>query len=273
MNLHDTLDVLARQPAADYDLAEVALHLARDEFPLLDVEAHLSELDGMAHEVKGYLNGRLPDQVHGLCRYLFHEMGFRGNPREYYDPRNSYLHLVMERRTGIPISLAAVTIAVGRRAGLNLVGVGLPGHFIVKAIGRDQEILIDPFHGGRILSRSDCEILVQQATGRTWEMSDAAVQPLPLGLIVQRMLNNLKTIYLSGEDWPRAGRVLARLLQLAPREAPLHRDLGLCHLHQQQPGKALSHFKHYTQHAPEATDLGQIQEWSRVAERTLAAWN
>jgi regulator of sirC expression with transglutaminase-like and TPR domain len=273
MNLNDTLDILAREPAADFDLAEVLLHLARDEFPTLDVEAHLAELEGMAHEVKGYLNGRFPDQIHGLCRYLFHEMGFRGNQREYYDPRNSYLHLVMERRVGIPISLAAVTIAVGRRAGLNLVGVGLPGHFIVKAIGRNQEILVDPFHGGRILSRADCEILVQQATGLAWEISDLAIQPLPLGLTVQRMLNNLKAVYLSGEDWPRAGRVLARLLQLAPHEAALHRDLGLCLLQQHLPGRALSHFKRYTQKAPEATDLGQIQEWTLLAEKTLAAWN
>src|SRR5947209_4631633 len=96
MNLDDTLALLARQPAAPVDVAEVALHLAQDEFADLDVEAQLNELAAMAHEVRGYLRGDLAAQVHGLCRYLFHELGFHGNQRNYYDPANSYLNLVLE---------------------------------------------------------------------------------------------------------------------------------------------------------------------------------
>src|SRR6058998_1638382 len=167
--LDTTLSLLSCDPAAAVDLAEIALLLARDEFPFLDVEAHLSELAAMAHEVKPYMRGHLAHQVQGLCRYLFHEMGFRGNQRDYYDPRNSYFNQVLERRTGIPISLSAVTMAVGQRAGIKIGGVGLPGHFIVKAVRPTQEILIDPFHGGRILSTADCETLVQQITGVSFE--------------------------------------------------------------------------------------------------------
>src|SRR5262249_21489791 len=115
MNLDEALTLLSREPAAPLDVAEVALHLARDEYPDLDVEAYLGELDAMAHEARRYLRGELPARVTGLCRYLFHEMGFRGNVQDYYDPKNSYLNLVLERRTGIPISLAAVGMAVGRR--------------------------------------------------------------------------------------------------------------------------------------------------------------
>src|SRR5438552_9193243 len=103
MNLDDALTILAANPSAPLDLAEVALHLARDEYADLDVEAYLAELDGMAHEARRYLRGDLAARVTGLCRYLFHEMGFHGNARDYYDARNSYLNDVLERRTGIPI--------------------------------------------------------------------------------------------------------------------------------------------------------------------------
>src|SRR3954451_8551661 len=103
MNLDAILRDLAVNPDAAYDVAAVALLLARDEYPDLDVEAQLSELDALAHEAAGYVRGDLAARVGGLCRFLFHDLGFHGNDKEYYDPRNSYLHLVLERRTGLPI--------------------------------------------------------------------------------------------------------------------------------------------------------------------------
>src|SRR5262249_22567580 len=218
MNVDASLDLLARNPRASLDLAEVALHLARDEYPDLDVEAYLSELDGMAHEARRYVRGDPAAQVTGLCRYLFHEMGFRGNVREYYDPQNSYLNQVLDRRTGIPITLSAVVMAVGARAGLNIAGVGLPGHFIVKAVVGDSEVLFDPFHGGRRLTPEDCENLVRQVTGMPFEATHVSLSSLPLGLIVLRMLTNLKGIYLRQSDFPRAVRVMERLCRLDPHE-------------------------------------------------------
>src|SRR5260370_20352524 len=151
MNLDHALSLLARDPDAPLDLAELALTLARDECPELDVEAYLAELDGMAREAQAYLGGGLEARVRGLCRYLFHEMGFRGNSQAYYDPRNSYFNEVLDRRTGIPITLSAVAMAVGNRAGLEVVGVGLPGHFVAKAVANGREVFFDPFHGGRVL--------------------------------------------------------------------------------------------------------------------------
>src|SRR5262245_6999856 len=128
MDLDAALTLLSREPEAPLDLAELALWLARDEYPDLDVEGYLAELAAMAREARTYLRGDLAARVAGLCRYLFHELGFRGNTREYYDARNSYLNQVFDRRTGIPISLSAVTMAIGGRAGLAVAGVGLPGH-------------------------------------------------------------------------------------------------------------------------------------------------
>src|SRR5439155_13664536 len=141
MDIDAALRELAEDADAPVDVAELSLLLARDEYTDLDVEAYLAELSGMAREARSYVRGSLEARVRGLCRYLFHEMGFHGNLDEYYDPRNSYLNHVLDRRTGIPITLSVVALAVGTRAGLPLVGVGLPGHFVVKAVAEEREVL------------------------------------------------------------------------------------------------------------------------------------
>src|SRR5436305_8063267 len=120
MDVNELLSQLARDPATPMDIAQVGLLLARDEFPALDVEGYLGEIAAMAQEVRNYLRGNLDAKLTGLCRYLFHEMGFHGNVKDYYSPSNSYLNVVLERRTGIPISLCAVAMAVGNRAGLTV---------------------------------------------------------------------------------------------------------------------------------------------------------
>jgi regulator of sirC expression with transglutaminase-like and TPR domain len=273
LHLDKALERLARDPAAHLDLAEIALLMSRDEFPQLDVEAHLNEIDAMAHEARPYLRGHLAHQVQGLCRYLFHEMGFRGNVDNYYDPRNSYFNAVLERRLGIPITLSAVTMAIGQRAGLHVVGVGLPGHFIVKAMDPRQEILIDPFHGGRVLSLTDCETLVQQSTGVPFEATALALQPIPLGVMVSRMFNNLRGIYFKSQDWQRSIRVIERMRILQPQDASLRRDLGACYVRIGQPGKAISHLRHYVEVAQDADDIDKIRDLLKTAVTTVAQWN
>lgn len=273
MDLDAALDVLAKEPSAPMDVAELALALARDEYPDLDVDAYLSQLNAMAHEARAYLRGDLSAKVTGFCRYLFHEMGFRGNAREYYDPRNSYLNQVLERRTGIPITLSAVTIAVGVRAGLDIVGVGLPGHFVVKVVEEGQEVLVDPFHGGRRLEAADCENLVRQVTGINFEASKEGLSAIPLGLMVQRMLNNLKAIYLRASDFRRAVRVMRRLLQLAPHDPVQRRDLGTGLLHAGQPGRAIDHLRAYVEAVPEAEDVEVVRDLLRQAQGRVAEWN
>src|SRR5207248_8045816 len=157
MDLDVALAQLAHNTVAPLDMAELALRLACDEYANLDVEAYLSELTGMAHEAKTYLRGSLEARVFGLCRYLFHEMGFRGNVQDYYDPRNSYLNEVLDRRTGLPITLSVLAMAIGRRAGLLIAGIGLPGHFVALAEADGEGFLFDPFHGGRQVTPTDCE--------------------------------------------------------------------------------------------------------------------
>src|SRR4051812_11858463 len=163
--LDSLLDQMARDPAADADLAAVALWLAADEYPDLDPSVYLRRLDALADLVRPRLVGDFADRVAGLSHFLFDDEGFRGNAADYYDPRNSYLNDVLDRKAGIPITLSVVAVAVGRRAGLEVVGVGLPGHFIAKAVGDGQEVLFDPFHGGRPLDADACQRPVEQVTG------------------------------------------------------------------------------------------------------------
>jgi regulator of sirC expression with transglutaminase-like and TPR domain len=273
MNLDAALERLSRDPQASLDVAEVSLSLARDEYPRLDVEACLGEIVSMAHEARRYVRGDLPGRVQGLCRYLFHDMGFRGNVKDYYDPLNSYFNQVLERRTGIPITLSALVMAVGRRAGLQVEGIGLPGHFIVRVGDGAGSLLVDPFHGGRQLSGTDCENLVRQATGAPIALSPLSLEPIPLGLMLRRMLNNLKGIYLGLEDFARAIRIMERMLQLNPRDAVLRRDLGVSLVRTGQPGKALDHLRYYIQEAPEADDQKAIGAVLRDAEKRVAQWN
>src|SRR5262249_42242142 len=155
-NLDHALTLLAREPSAALDAAEIALCLAREEYPDVDVEAYLGELAAMAHDVRPRLRGGLAARVGALGRYLFHEMGFRGNTQAYYDRRNSYFNQVLDRRTGIPLTLSLVAVAVGGRAGLAVEGVGLPGHFVARAVRGGEAVLFDPFHEGRLLTPAGC---------------------------------------------------------------------------------------------------------------------
>jgi len=273
MNIDKALDNLARDPDASFDVAELALELARDEYSDVDVEAYLSELAGMAREARTFLSGSLEKRVAGLCRFLFHEMGFRGNAQHYYDPRNSYLNQVIDRRTGIPITLSAVAMAIGQRAGLHVVGVGLPGHFVAKAIDGGREVFFDPFHGGRLVTVENCEQLVEQVTGTPFRATRSHLEAIALGPMVQRMLSNLKGIYLREGDFPRAVRVINRLRQLTPRDPLLLRDLGVSLFQAGQPGKAIDPLKAYLATNPPVADAAAVQEFLEKARGDVAKWN
>jgi regulator of sirC expression with transglutaminase-like and TPR domain len=259
MDLDRTLHTLAEDPAAAVDVAEAALYLARDEYADLDVDTYRSELDAMGREAQTYVRGGFESQVTGLCRYLFHEMGFRGNTQNYYDARNSYLNEVLDRRTGIPITLSVAAMAIGRRVGLEVVGVGLPGHFIVQAVAGNERILFDPFHGGRRLTREDCGRLVEQVTGQPFTPTAASFTAVTPAALLARMLTNLKGIYLRTEDFARAARVLRRLRQLDPDDPFEQRDLGACLMRCGQPDQAVLHLANYLAARPAADDATAVR--------------
>lgn len=273
MDLSATLEMLAAEPAAPVDLPEVALHIARDEYPNLNAEDYLKQLDGLAHEGRSHLGNSLDSQVAGLCRFLFHEVGFAGNQKEYYDPRNSYLNEVLDRLTGIPITLSLVTMAVGERLGLHIGGVALPGHFVVMAEKGSERIVFDPFHQGRRLEAGDCRLLVRESAGVDVDMTLAALEPAPPAAIVTRVLTNLKGCYMRDGDFRRAARVVKRLRQVVPADWSQARDLGACYLQMGNPGKAIDAFSVYLEQAPEALDRKAVAKLVRKARSELARWN
>jgi regulator of sirC expression with transglutaminase-like and TPR domain len=274
MNLNDALTLLVRNPSADVDLAEVALLVAREEYPTVDVEATLGELAALAHDVQYRLRGPLAARVATLCHYLFHELGFRGNTQNYYDPRNSYFNEVLDRRLGLPITLSLVAMSVGARAGLSVVGVGLPGHFIAKAVAADEEeVLFDPFHGGRRLTPFECESLVEQVTGSRFQVTPETMMPASPHAISARLLTNLKGVYLRTNDFARAARITQRLCQLLPDDPQQRRDLGVALLYSGKPGQSLHHLGAYLQAQPAADDAETVRQMLQKAQGDIARWN
>ena len=248
------------------DLARAALAIARIAYPDLDPAPYLRQLDGLAAAVRPRLDpGGSPEAAAAeLAGYLFGECGFRGNQEEYYDPRNSYLNDVLERRTGIPITLAVVMIETGARLGLGLEGVAFPGHFLVRVAGSRGPVLLDPFFGGRPIGER--ELLARY---RTFLGSDApALPPEALATadtpgILTRMLRNLLHVYLDQKDHAHALAAVELLLVLVPDSADELRVRGLLYEHLECFGAALSDFRRYLELAPEAPDAEQIRE--RVA--------
>ena len=248
------------------DLARAALAIARIAYPDLDPAPYLRQLDDLAAAVRPRLYPQASPEaaVTELAGYLFGECGFRGNQEEYYDPRNSYLNDVLERRTGIPITLSVVLIETGARLGLGIEGVGFPGHFLVRVAGSRGPLLLDPFYGGRPIGER--ELLARY---RTFVGSDApALPPDALATtgtpaILTRMLRNLLRAYLDQKDHAHALAADDLLLVLVPDSADEVRVRGLLYEHLECFGAALGDFRRYLELAPEAPDAERIRE--RVA--------
>lgn len=219
-------------PEEDIDLAEGALILAGDEYPDLAVEYYLARIDEMAGELERHIAEAktAKDVIAALNAYLFEELEFSGNVFEYYDPRNSFLNDVLERRTGLPISLSVVVLALARRLGLPIYGVGLPGHFVVKWQDADNEIVFDPFNGGEILDRHAIQERVRETVNPAAPFQASWLDAVGTKYILWRMLQNLKAVYVRAEELERAWRVVDKLLLLDPRAGDEIRDLGLLSL-------------------------------------------
>lgn len=275
MILDETLSQLASDPTTPVDLAELSLHLATDEYPDLDIPAYLARLDSYAEILSERItrSHSLGEKVAELTHLLFEDEGFTGNASEYYDPRNSYLSEVLDRKLGLPITLSIVAIAVGERAGIAIAGVGLPGHFVAKATEGTEEVIFDPFHGGQFLDLEGCAALVEAVTGRVFAAAPDDLAPTPVGFIVQRMLNNLKGVYLRSDDFQRAARVIERLMQLLPYDVSQRRDLGVALVHAGKPGPAIDHLRAYLVAEPSANDAEAVAEFLKDARRDVAQWN
>lgn len=270
-----TLERFARavdRPDSEINLGEAALLIAADAYPGLDVERYLRLLDEIAEPVQARLPKRVPLQglVEALNGHLFGELGFFGNTEHYYEPQNSYLNEVLDRRRGIPITLSVVYMEVARRVGLDVVGIGLPGHFIVEARQTEESALLDPFHGGEALTLDDCERLVSDVYGGTVSFSEEYLVPVTQRQILGRILNNLKMIYLPGGDTERAWPVVEKMVHLDP-DSPLdRRDRGLLAHGRNQFPLARDDLRFYLDRRPDAPDRASIQASLAAVEAILS---
>ena len=233
-----------RRPAAEIDLAQAALLYARDAYPDLDPALYLNQLDEWAEDIRPAM-GTSTDSLTTLNRFLFDELRFQGNRRFYGDPRNSYLNQVIDRRLGLPITLSVIYLEVARRVGLQMEGVGLPGHFIVRYLAHSGARLIDPFHQGRLLSIEDCRKLVVDLSDGALEFQPAMLEPVGTSQILARMLTNLKNAYVQQRQFDHAVPVVERLIDLAPDEPAHLRDFGLLHYQLHHYGPAMQALLQY----------------------------
>jgi regulator of sirC expression with transglutaminase-like and TPR domain len=266
---------LVTAPDGEVSLAETALTLAADEYPDLDMAACLRRLDALGRLARERVVGGMgADAAAGaLNTLLFLEEGFRGNREDYYDPRNSFLNDVLDRRLGIPITLSIVYIEVAARAGVTVRGIGLPGHFVVRLEHGGAARLLDPFDAGTILSEADCHTLVRRVHGAGVPFDPAYMAPVTTRQILARMLLNLKAIYARQQDWPRALRVMDRLLVLTPGAVGEIRDRGLIRAQIGARPAAIRDLERYLREAPEAPDARGVRARLRALRLAQATLN
>jgi len=253
------------QSDGNFALFEAAVSLAQDEYPELDVQAVLGEVDGLLERIRR----RLPADAGPLQRlrilnqFFFKDLGFGGNLNNYYDPDNSFVHALLHTRRGIPISLALLWMELAQSLGLAVSGVGFPGHFMVKVNLPMGQAVIDPMNG-QSLSREELSERLEPYRRPSALMEDMEA---PLGLylqsapprdIIARMLRNLKEIYRTQEDWPRMLAVQERLIVLLPDAWPEYRDRGLAHAEMGHTEQALADLECYLVHTQDLVDVNAI---------------
>jgi regulator of sirC expression with transglutaminase-like and TPR domain len=285
-DLADALTAATNAPGTG--LAHAALVIARIEFPKLDPDPYLAKLDALGESARQVIEQHAPDGdtlccIKAVNEHLFGELKFAGNRDKYEDPRNSCLNEVLDRRTGIPITLAVVYMEVARRAGLRMDGVNFPGHFLVRspeAGSRGGGLIIDPFHGGALLSEHDCRRLLQRHVGSEVAFSKSLLAPATRLQVVVRMLLNLKRLYLDMRSLPQARDVTELLLVMTPSALSELRDRGLLAYHLNDVSGALRDLQTYlklasmTEMDKEAReDNVRIWEHVKTLRRRVAALN
>jgi regulator of sirC expression with transglutaminase-like and TPR domain len=265
---------LLRRDDAKIDLARACLMIAEDAYPGLDVEQYLAELERLAMRLRASLpqSYGADERVMALNQFLFDDLGYYGNTENYYDPRNSYLNEVMDRKTGIPITLAILYMELGRRVGLPLEGVSFPGHFLVRLRLRRGTLVLDPFSGGVPQSEDELRqrlkrVIPEGATGGipVAELPlDQFLEPASKRQILARVLRNLKGIYRQADEPERLLAVLNRILVLNPQARAELRDRGLLYQRLEAFRAAFKDLSEYLEREPDAPDFDEIR--ARVME-------
>ena len=250
-----------------FPLLETAVSLAQDDYPDMDVQQVLGDVDQLLARIKRRLPGDAPSlqKLRTLNQFFFRDLGFGGNINDYYDPDNSYLNVVLKTRRGIPITLAVLWLELASGVGLNVRGVAFPGHFMVKVNLPKGQVVMDPF-SGQSLSREELSERLEPFKQPNGHFDDFE---MPIGLylqstsprdIIERMLRNLKDIHKTQEDWQRLTSVIDRLIVLHPDAWSEYRDRGLARAALKQTDGAVADLETYLAHTRDALDLDTVAE-------------
>ncbi|HEY2954765.1 MAG TPA: tetratricopeptide repeat protein [Candidatus Eisenbacteria bacterium] len=266
---------MVRGPDEALELARVALLVAAESDVDVDIDGELRQLEGWAEELKSRV---APDhnnlqKLARLRSFVFEELGFRGDRKDYYSPSNSLLHEVMKRRRGIPLTLAIVFMELGWRIGIPFEGVAFPGHFLVRLPGEPRDLLIDPYKRGMMVHEEDCRQMLLETTGGRMSFDPSLTASVGKRDMIARLLHNLKGAYLRAGDDEMALAAVERLLVLAPGDPEETRDRGLLLFRMQRYGRALDALNAYLAAAPDAPDHETIEGHARALRQLLASLN
>lgn len=258
------------------DLTRAALTIARSEYPDLQFNPYIDRISGLASRVRQRISDTDdPAQtIAALNSVIFDEEGFRGNRDDYYDARNSFLNDVLDRRLGIPITLALVYMEVAGHVGFPLFGVGMPGHFLLKHYDIEgHEVLIDTFNRGRIVTPTDCQRRLDEIYAGQLPLRPEYLMSVSRRQMLTRILNNLKTIYLSSRNFRKALPIVDLVLAVYPRSPEDVKQRAFLRYSVNDLPGAATDLETYLKMSPDASDADEIRHTAVSIRRTLAMMN
>lgn len=249
------------QVEAEIDLAKASLYFAQAEDPSLDVQKYLDILWTIATEIESQLPPeRYPLKViQVINHHLFERLKFRGNRADYYNPDNSFLHHVLNRKLGIPISLSVIYLAIARRLDFPMVGIGMPGHFLIRPEFEDVGFFVDPFNCGEILFPDDCQAKLDETYQQQLQLDPSWLAPISKKQILARMLNNLKYIYLHRREIDKALSTMSGIIKIFPDSYTEIRDRGLLYYQINRWSEAIIDLEYFLKVAPNSDDAPMIE--------------
>lgn len=258
------------------DLLRAALTFARPEYPGLDESRFLNLIEQYAERIRSH-RGPSEDPAHTIASInavLFQQEGFAGNQSEFYDPRNSYLNEVMDRKLGIPISLSVIYMEVAQRVGLPVFGVGLPGHFLLKHYDwNGNPNFIDPYVAGRLLSPAECQTRLDEVYGGQMALQPEFLNSVSRRQILTRMLNNLRSIYIGQRNFKKALTTIDFILAIHPRSPDDLRQRALLRYNEGMLRAAIDDLEEYLRLAPDASDAEEMKQTILSIRRSIAMMN
>jgi regulator of sirC expression with transglutaminase-like and TPR domain len=266
---------MVHRPDPAFDLARAALLVAAESSPNVDVDGHLATLESWARDLRALVEPEMNNlqKLARLRRFLFDQLGFRGDHKDYYNPSNSLLHEVMVRRRGVPLTLSILFLELGWRIGIPLEGVGFPGRFLVRLTGEIGDLLLDPFARGMSVHEEDCRRILHEVSGGKIEFQEELLASVTKRDMITRLLLNLKGAYLRVHQDEQALSAVERLLLIHPENADEVRDRGLLLYRLQRYGPALDALRTYLAARSDAPDRETVEGHVDQLRRLLASLN